>query len=74
VTLFQCSVFTGRDVIEVSSLDGSNRKSLITEDLDEPRAIALYPLKGWVSLIFFGKINNFLKFYFTFEVKVYFLF
>jgi hypothetical protein len=40
------NIITGRDVIEVSSLDGSNRKSLITEDLDEPRAIALYPLKG----------------------------
>ena len=37
---------TGRNVIEVSRLDGSSRKTLIEDDLDEPRAVALFPRKG----------------------------
>ena len=37
---------TGTDRIEVSRLNGSSRKVLISEDLDEPRAIALYPTRG----------------------------
>ncbi|KAK3787581.1 hypothetical protein RRG08_025912 [Elysia crispata] len=36
----------GRDVIEVSRLDGSSRKKIIEQHLSEPRAIALYPKKG----------------------------
>ncbi|RUS89222.1 hypothetical protein EGW08_003032, partial [Elysia chlorotica] len=36
----------GRDVIEVSRLDGSCRKKIIEKHLSEPRAIALYPKKG----------------------------
>ena len=35
-------------MIEVSRLDGSSRKVLIKVNLDEPRAIALFPKKGWV--------------------------
>ena len=37
---------TGTDRIEVSRLDGMSRKVLISENLDEPRAIALNPTNG----------------------------
>lgn len=37
---------TGRNTIEVSRLDGSARKILINNSLDEPRAIAVFPSKG----------------------------
>lgn len=36
----------GLDVIEVARSDGSFRMTLISEDLDEPRAIAVFPQKG----------------------------
>ena len=34
---------TGNDNIEVAGLDGLGRLTLISDHLDEPRAIALYP-------------------------------
>lgn len=37
---------TGRKVMEVARLDGSCRKTIIDEGLDEPRAVALFPRKG----------------------------
>ena len=37
---------TGIDKIEVSTLNGSSRKVLISENLDEPRGIALDPTRG----------------------------
>ena len=37
---------TGTDRIEVSRLNGSSRKVLISEHLDEPRAITLDPTLG----------------------------
>ena len=37
---------TGTDRIEVSRLNGSSRKVLISENLDEPRAITLDPTNG----------------------------
>ena len=37
---------TGRNVIEVAHLDGSSRLTLLDQNLDEPRAIALYPKRG----------------------------
>ena len=37
---------TGTNRIEVSRLNGSARRVLIDENLDEPRAIALDPTKG----------------------------
>lgn len=37
---------TGRKVLEVSRIDGSSRKIIIREGLDEPRAVALFPRKG----------------------------
>ena len=43
---------TGRNVIEVSRLDGTSRKTLVQEDLDEPRAMALFPRKGLVLFSF----------------------
>ena len=36
----------GTDRIEVSRLNGSSRKVLINENLDEPRAVALDPTHG----------------------------
>ncbi|CAH1258864.1 LRP6 [Branchiostoma lanceolatum] len=39
---------TGIDRITVSRLDGSFRKSLITQGLDEPRAIVVDPNSGWM--------------------------
>lgn len=38
--------------IEVASVDGSKRKLLFKEDVDNPRGIALYPKKGWVFLVY----------------------
>ena len=43
---------TGTDKLEVSKLDGSYRKALITSGLDEPRDIILDVSKGWVALSF----------------------
>lgn len=37
---------TGTDRIEVSRLNGSSRRVLISENLDEPRAIVLDPVRG----------------------------
>ena len=37
---------TGTNRIEVSRLNGSARRVLIDENLDEPRAIVLDPTKG----------------------------
>ncbi|KAG8234142.1 hypothetical protein J437_LFUL007508, partial [Ladona fulva] len=45
---------TGRKVLEVARLDGSSRKIVIGQDLDEPRSIALYPKKGfhtWITYV-----------------------
>ena len=36
----------GTDQIEVSRLNGLSREVLISENLDEPRAIALDPARG----------------------------
>jgi len=36
----------GRKVIEVARLDGSSRKIIIQDGLDEPRAVAMFPRKG----------------------------
>ena len=37
---------TGTDRIEVARLNGTSRKVLISEHLDEPRAIVLDPMGG----------------------------
>ena len=36
----------GRNVLEVSRLDGSARKIIIGDGLDEPRAVAVFPQRG----------------------------
>jgi len=41
---------TGTDRIEVARLNGSSRRVLISEDLEEPRAICLDPEAGCVFL------------------------
>lgn len=38
-----------RDTVEVSKLDGSNRRVLFDTDLVNPRAIVANPVYGWVS-------------------------
>ena len=37
---------TGRDRIEVARLDGSHRKTIASENLDEPRALVVDPSRG----------------------------
>lgn len=37
---------TGTDRIEVARLDGSSRRVIISDDLDEPRAIIVEPVNG----------------------------
>ena len=39
---------TGTDRIEVSRLNGTSRRVLIADDLEEPRAITLDPIYGYV--------------------------
>ncbi|NXT80604.1 LRP5 protein, partial [Zapornia atra] len=39
---------TGTDRIEVTRLNGTSRKILISENLDEPRAIVLNPVMGYM--------------------------
>ena len=51
----------GADTLEVSTASGKYRKIIISKGLDEPRAIALHPLKGlmfwtdWGSNVHIGK-------------------
>ena len=37
-----------RDRIEISRLDGSSRRVLISSGFDDPRAIAVDPIRGWI--------------------------
>ncbi|XP_071452392.1 low-density lipoprotein receptor-related protein 4 isoform X2 [Hetaerina americana] len=39
---------TGRKVLEVARLDGTCRKVVVEQGLDEPRSIALYPKRGYL--------------------------
>lgn len=48
----------GRNVIEVSRLDGTSRKVLLSERLDEPRAIAVYPEKGLMFWSDWGEVGK----------------
>ncbi|KAH9373139.1 hypothetical protein HPB48_004884 [Haemaphysalis longicornis] len=45
-----------RKAIEVARADGSSRKLLINLDLDEPRALALFPEKGCIFWSDWGKL------------------
>lgn len=63
---------TGRNTIEVARLDGTARKVLVNNSLDEPRAIAVFPSKGCVGVSIFpwwteglhdtGKISKYCDF------------
>lgn len=39
---------TGTNTISLANFDGQMRKVLIKDDLEEPRAIAVDPLEGWM--------------------------
>jgi len=39
--------------IEVASLDGKYRKVLYWEDIDQPRAVALVPMDGYVLFLIY---------------------
>ncbi|XP_019620660.1 PREDICTED: low-density lipoprotein receptor-related protein 4-like [Branchiostoma belcheri] len=39
-----------RDVIEMSKLDGSYRRTFLSEDLNRPRGLAVDPIKGYLFL------------------------
>lgn len=45
---------SGRDVIEVAQMKGENRKTLISGMIDEPHAIVVDPLRGWVLGVVYG--------------------
>uniref|UniRef100_A0A673GQR4 Low density lipoprotein receptor-related protein 4 n=1 Tax=Sinocyclocheilus rhinocerous TaxID=307959 RepID=A0A673GQR4_9TELE len=47
---------TGRNTIEVAHLDGTSRKVLVNNSLDEPRAIAVFPSKGFLFWTDWGHI------------------
>ncbi|XP_073999056.1 low-density lipoprotein receptor-like isoform X3 [Rhodnius prolixus] len=46
---------TGKNTIELANYEGSMHKTLIRDSLDEPRAIALNPLDGWMYWSDWGK-------------------
>lgn len=39
---------TGNKIIEVARLDGTNRKKIIKRNLQDPRSIVIFPLKGYL--------------------------
>ncbi|KAK9679907.1 Low-density lipoprotein receptor repeat class B [Popillia japonica] len=45
----------GLDTLEVSTIDGKYRRVLVAEGLEEPRAVALNPLKGYMYWSDWGK-------------------
>lgn len=47
------------DNIEVIRLDGSSRKILINEGLDEPRALAVDPTRGLAVVFYFVTFYSF---------------
>ncbi|KAK8763872.1 hypothetical protein V5799_033525 [Amblyomma americanum] len=46
---------TAQNLISVADLDGRMRRALFTKDLDEPRAIVVNPLEGWMYWTDWGK-------------------
>lgn len=48
------------DKIEVIGLDGSSRRILINESLDEPRALAVDPTRGLVVVFYFVTFHIFI--------------
>ena len=52
---------SGTRTIEVSKADGSTRKKLVYQDLDQPRTIVLDPVKGWVDIGLGRRLLRFLN-------------
>lgn len=48
----------GKDTIEVSKLNGQFRKVLITKNLQEPRAISLDPIRGYMYWTDWGEMPH----------------
>lgn len=46
---------TESKVIEVSRLDGSSRKAIITENLNDPRSLIVFPQRGYLFFSDWGK-------------------
>lgn len=46
---------TAQNLISVADLDGRMRRALFTDELDEPRAIVVNPLEGWMFWTDWGK-------------------
>ncbi len=61
---------TGRNTIEVAHLDGTSRKVLVNNSLDEPRAIAVFPSKGWEQQTYYQFIAVLLLYEFLCEEKM----
>ncbi|RZF33205.1 hypothetical protein LSTR_LSTR009750 [Laodelphax striatellus] len=49
---------TARRVLEVARLNGTSRKVIISENIDEPKSVAVYPSKG---LLFWSDLGEFPK-------------
>ncbi|XP_072401756.1 very low-density lipoprotein receptor-like isoform X2 [Diabrotica undecimpunctata] len=47
---------SGKNTIELANFDGKMRKTLIKDGLEEPRAIALNPMEGWIFWTDWGSI------------------
>ena len=47
---------TGFNSIQVASLDGVQRATIISDHLDEPRGIALDPKNGYVDVFFYTQL------------------
>lgn len=56
----------GLNLIEVARLNGLYRAVVISDGLDQPRAIAVHPMKGYVSAFLFFHSENTLWFIFFF--------
>lgn len=46
---------TESSTIEVSRLDGSSRKIIVTENLNDPRSLAIFPQRGYLFFSDWGK-------------------
>lgn len=46
---------TATKLVEVSRLDGSSRKTIIHDNLDDPRSLAIFPGRGFLFISDWGK-------------------
>ncbi|KRT81663.1 EGF-like domain containing protein [Oryctes borbonicus] len=47
---------TGKNTIELANFEGQMRKILVRDDLEEPRALALNPMEGWMFWTDWGSV------------------